>query len=697
MSIETKVRKSTGVCVPLGSLKTGDSPVIGEYTSLVPFAEFCGGAGLSVMQLLPILDSGTQSSPYSILSAFALHPIYIDLRKIASFERCMSQDAEFRATYGELLSLSGSKRFDYGKILSLKETLLKKMYRSIKNAGPEAVTAWCDAFTEFFSANRDWLVPYCVFKTLKENYAQAGWKTWAEAERNMDGGEIERRWREQSVNGHFDLYSFEQFVAHRQLKAAAEKIREMGITLKCDLPILLDEDSCDVWADRGLFNMSLRAGSPPDGDNPTGQRWGFPVYDWEAQEKDGFRWWKRRLSRSEEYFGACRLDHIPGFFRFWAADDGEDTAEMGHPVPTTTISEASLSKAGFSKERIRWLREPHLSTEDVFRRTGSFDKAHAILSMFCERIGREELWLFKKSFGSTRDIRAVSLAGFELDEQIQREITEFFCRWWKNRTLVELRRGQFVPFCRYGETRAWGTLSGDEKKALDSLFQANARRQERLWARQAERIFSSIISSTKMVPCGEDLGVAISSMPKILDEFGILGLKVVRWSRRWAEEGQPFEEFDRYRPLSLVTTSVHDSSTIRQWWDSEKDSAKAFCLSLIERAKRGGARGSSLPNWGDFAIWGRRFDPAVAEFVLSNCARANGVWFVNPLQDWLYLDARFYSESAEDERINIPGTVSEFNWTWRMPCTVEELRENATLSAKIRAIAEIHDGTERGG
>ena len=82
----------TGVTVPLGALYTMDSPVIGEYTSLKPFADFCKTAGLGVIQLLPVNDTGTQSSPYSGLSAFALHPIYADISNIAGFKKTYDEN-----------------------------------------------------------------------------------------------------------------------------------------------------------------------------------------------------------------------------------------------------------------------------------------------------------------------------------------------------------------------------------------------------------------------------------------------------------------------------------------------------------------------------------------------------------------------------------------------------------------------------
>ena len=84
--IDVKKHKMTGVVVPLGALYTKNNDVIGEFPDLIPFADFCKSAGVEVIQLLPINDTGTQSSPYSGLSAFALHPIYIRIQDIPGFD-----------------------------------------------------------------------------------------------------------------------------------------------------------------------------------------------------------------------------------------------------------------------------------------------------------------------------------------------------------------------------------------------------------------------------------------------------------------------------------------------------------------------------------------------------------------------------------------------------------------------------------
>ena len=122
-------KKITGVVVPLGALYTKESPIIGEFADLVPFAQFCKQSGLKLIQVLPINDTGTQSSPYSGLSAFALHPIYIRISQVPGFDQLYAKDAKFKKQYDSFVSNHKySLRYDYDNILNKKITLLQMLY-----------------------------------------------------------------------------------------------------------------------------------------------------------------------------------------------------------------------------------------------------------------------------------------------------------------------------------------------------------------------------------------------------------------------------------------------------------------------------------------------------------------------------------------------------------------------------------------
>ena len=118
------LRKLTGTAVPLGALYTKENPCIGEYPDLIPFADFCKECGLELIQLLPVNDTGTQSSPYSGLSAFALHPIYIRIKDIAGFPELYNSSTKFQKLYNTFIEENKySGRYNYTKILNQKNEL----------------------------------------------------------------------------------------------------------------------------------------------------------------------------------------------------------------------------------------------------------------------------------------------------------------------------------------------------------------------------------------------------------------------------------------------------------------------------------------------------------------------------------------------------------------------------------------------
>jgi 4-alpha-glucanotransferase len=671
------VSRASGIAVPLGALKTKECPAVGEYMALVPLARFCKKAGLSVIQLLPVNDTGTQSSPYSALSAFALHPVYLTISAIAGFKTLYDTDGSFRERYNNLQKQHiHDIRWNYPVICAEKDALLHSLYqRALSEAGGPDKLAAGQEFSAWMAEN-SWIPAYAVYKNLKHTYMQASWKFWPEHDRLVTRAEITERWdspgNTPSLRENQLFYAWEQFTAYTQFIAAAQAVRAMGIILKGDIPILINEDSCDAWAEPALFNHDMRAGSPPDGDNPAGQNWGFPTYNWTEHEAHGFAWWKQRLTGAAQFYDAYRLDHILGFFRIWGIPEGEHTAILGHSIPYASLSRQTLEQAGFSKDRIHWLSEPHIPTAAVSVCTGSVEAAHTILSHVCDQIGTEELWNFKEHIKTESDIDDADTG--------TPEIRAVLASWWTNRTLIRQSDDTFIPAWRYTNAVSWQTVSEEEKKALTALFTEAAQKQELIWEQQARKILSAITGTTNMIPCGEDLGVHLACLPDVLADLGVLRLAVVRWMRNWGVPGQPFIPLTEYLPESVTTTSVHDSPTLRQWWNHEKEAVQAFETCFPPE--------NEIP---------AAFSDAVATYVLTKGAETAGVWYINPLQDWLYLGPGYQYGNEEDERINIPGTVLPENWTYRIPVPLETITGDSALLDKIQKIAHKHDTAAQKG
>lgn len=130
-----------------------------------------------------------------------------------------------------------------------------------------------------------------------------------------------------------DFHGFLQMHCEAQLAEAVDYLHERGVMLKGDLPIGVSRDSDDVRQRPHLFNLDMDAGAPPDAFAAQGQNWGFPTYNWDAMEDDGFQWWRERVAWFKKYFDALRIDHILGFFRIWEIPKGSQNATCGHYSP----------------------------------------------------------------------------------------------------------------------------------------------------------------------------------------------------------------------------------------------------------------------------------------------------------------------------------------------------------------------------
>lgn len=667
----------TGTAVPLGALYSKDYPVIGEFPVLADFADFCKKAGLGIIQLLPVNDTGTQSSPYSGLSAFALHPIYISLKALPEFAKLYPADKKFSATYDAFIKNHPyTARYNYSGILDAKTALLHDLYLSTDTAKSGKPS---QELAEWISENT-WIVNYSVYKNLKYKYMQASWKTWSERDKFLSQTQIKSRWDVASDKKEHLFYAWTQMRAAQQFGKSAQAVRTAGIVLKGDMPILMNDDSCDAWALPQIFNQDLRAGSPVDNENPTGQNWGFPTYNWKNLKKDNYGWWKDRLHCAERYYSAYRLDHVLGFFRIWAVPDRDTTAVLGHTEPYTPITRDSLHQAGFDDGRIRWLSQPHVQTSIVEDITWNHDSATAILSKLMNKLSGEELWLFKNTVRGDKDIYECDF-GSLCNDDASRRIKDKLSQYWRNRCLIELEPDVFAPVWTYDESTSWATLSQNEKDALAEIIKQTDNANNALWEKQSGEILSALTGSVNMYPCGEDLGANLPCLPAVLDRNGILALRVIRWSRRWNETGQPFIPFSEFTPLSVATTSVHDSPTLRQWWQEDKTAVRLF---IEGNSRYFGSINADYP-----------FSAETAEALLKASSQAASVWCIDPLQDFLDMEKTYWLEKPEDERVNTPGSVNDFNWTYRIPSTLESLSNDKILIEKIKTISSMHTGGKK--
>jgi 4-alpha-glucanotransferase len=142
----------------------------------------------------------------------------------------------------------------------------------------------------------------------------------------------------QELAGRIDGVRFAQFLLSRHGRRVKEHARAKGVYLFGDLPFFVSPDSSDVWANPELFLLdrqhrpSFVAGVPPDYFSAQGQRWGNPVYDWDAIRRTGYRWWIDRLRLWLGSVDMLRLDHFRAFAAAWHVPAEVPTAQTGQWV-----------------------------------------------------------------------------------------------------------------------------------------------------------------------------------------------------------------------------------------------------------------------------------------------------------------------------------------------------------------------------
>ena len=192
------------------------------------------------------------------------------------------------------------------------------------------------AYAHFLETNRGWLDDYVLYQAIRESQDFASWYDWPDELRDRDDavlGAFKDRHRDR-----LEQLRVEQCLFFRQWTALRDYAHSKGVLLFGDVPIYVAHDSADVWVHRELFTVDARgrllevAGVPPDYFSATGQRWGNPLYRWDAIKAADYAWWVERFRTQLAMFDMVRLDHFRGFEKYWEIPASAATAVDGRWV-----------------------------------------------------------------------------------------------------------------------------------------------------------------------------------------------------------------------------------------------------------------------------------------------------------------------------------------------------------------------------
>ncbi len=339
MSDFSPEKKLAGILAPLSALRGEADLGVGDTAALVEFASWAAKKGFGLVQILPVQETGSDHSPYNILSSMAYESSTITTTPTWVPELTQEKFDEItKRHHVEELRAGGVK---YGAVKALKNELLEAAFRVFRTrkASPVRVRS----YGKFERDESDWLAPYALFRALvdwNETEVTTDWPvehhTPARAEEWMaDLPAAEKK----EFRDRIRFHSYVQWLAKMQWKTVRAACDKLKIALVGDIPVGVSIFSADVWANPWLFDLSRSSGAPPEkvfkSDPFTarwGQNWGFPLYDWQAMSHDNFAWWRRRLGAACEVFHFLRVDHALGFFRIysfpWRPAENERITEM---------------------------------------------------------------------------------------------------------------------------------------------------------------------------------------------------------------------------------------------------------------------------------------------------------------------------------------------------------------------------------
>lgn len=310
--------RQSGILLHLTSLPSkGGIGTMGKEA--YEFVDFLSRAGMTIWQVLPVSPTGFGDSPYQSVSAFAGNPLLIDL------DRLIEQGFLPRGTALPEEPHDPSK-VDYGRVVQEKNALLKQAFDDSHARVAKELNA--------FRQRETWVEDYALFSAVKEHFGLASWMEWADEAIRLRDEKAMRHYRA-LLKDSVDYYIFLQYLFFEQWYALKSYANQKGILIFGDMPIYTAEDSCDVWAHPDVFQLDLArrpvriAGVPPDYFSVTGQRWGNPLYNWEALKKTDYAWWIERLRAMGRIYDIVRIDHFIGFANYYAIPASEETAQHG--------------------------------------------------------------------------------------------------------------------------------------------------------------------------------------------------------------------------------------------------------------------------------------------------------------------------------------------------------------------------------
>lgn len=317
--------RSAGILMAVSSLP---SPYgIGTFgKEAYEFVDFVKNCRHKYWQVLPLGPTTYGDSPYQSFSAFAGNPYFIDLDTLIQ-EGLLTQADVSACEWGD----EDPQYVNYEKMYQNRFNILHQAYNAFKDLMKK--DGQSSLYEAFIADNKEWLEDYALFMAVKDYNDGKSWTEWEKSIKFRRAEAVVQY--SKTLADEIGFWKFVQFKFFEQWNKLKGYANDNGIEIIGDIPIYMGLDSADVWAHVDEFQLDENlmptkvAGVPPDAFSDLGQKWGNPLYDWDAMESNGFEWWRRRMQASAKLYDVIRIDHFIGIVKYYRIPADMPDARQG--------------------------------------------------------------------------------------------------------------------------------------------------------------------------------------------------------------------------------------------------------------------------------------------------------------------------------------------------------------------------------
>ncbi|MDR0972951.1 MAG: 4-alpha-glucanotransferase [Prevotellaceae bacterium] len=604
---------AAGTAIPVFSLRSERSFGIGDFGDLKQMIDWVALTGQKVLQLLPVCDTTAKrrwedSYPYNCISVYALHPLYLDMRQLGTIDSAIT--CKRYAQLQRALNNNSLEESDNSPAHS--NNSLAHFNNSPEEHYKEVATHKWEYFRRIYQQEGASCLALEDFQAFVRDNAD-----WLEPYAAF----CFLRDRYHTVNfTHWEEYAVYTTDAVRRLcDPNGTYYKEIAFHYYLQYHLHKQLKAASLYAhSKGVVLK---------GDIPIG----VSRYSVET-------WTKPAYFDVEHQVGAP-----PDAF-------SENGQEWGFPVYNWN----EMAKDGYSW----WVKR--------LRKMSEYFDAYRIDHI----LGFFRIWQMPRSKAKRGChgyfMPALPLSMPEIRKYGIRFLPSLFLSDWKE-------HGKFHPRIDMHRIPAYNHLSTVQKRAYDALYDDYFyRRHTEFWKENAMRQLPALIDATRMLPCGEDLGMIPAGVSEVMNELQILSLEIQRMPK---EFGNTFGDTSRYPYRSVCMLSTHDMSTLRGWWEEDKDLAARYYGEVLGRKDKAPKTAT----------------PALCEEIVKLHLQSSSMLTILLLQDWLSIEESVRRSevgfNVENERINNPA-ITPYCWSWRMPMTIEELLSNKSLNEHIKRLVQ---------